>query len=110
MRPVAEAAGVRAMEILGIVEAAKDAQGRLRLVGLSIDEREMPREGDPLNRVVDVARVGDKRPSLSPWRTVLHVSIKCREKRTHCGSRHRNVPRWMTWSFASMRECAWTSQ
>ena len=36
---VAKAAGVRAMETLGIVEAARDAQRRLRLMGLSIDER-----------------------------------------------------------------------
>ena len=34
------------METLGIVEAARDAQRRLRLMGLSIDERGIPREGD----------------------------------------------------------------
>ena len=57
---VAKTAGVRAMETLGIVEAARNAQGRLRLVGLSMDERGMPREGDSPNREMDVARVGDK--------------------------------------------------
>ena len=33
------------MEALEIVEAAKDAQGKLRHIGLSIDERGMPRDG-----------------------------------------------------------------
>ena len=35
----AKAVGVRAMETLGIVEAARDAQRRLRLMGLSKDEK-----------------------------------------------------------------------
>ena len=36
---VAKTAGVRAMESLTIVEAARNAQGRLRLMDLSTDER-----------------------------------------------------------------------
>ena len=70
---VAKAAAVRAMETLRIVGAAKDAQRRLRLVGLSIDERGMPREGDPPNREMDVARVGDKalRKRQASWKQPL---------------------------------------
>ena len=103
------------METLGIVEAARNAQGRLRLMGISIDEREMPREGDPPNREMDVARVSDKAlrkreaswkqplaeaaTKTEPLRTLLR-DINWEETRTHCGSRRmkdRNVPRWMTW-------------
>ena len=70
---VAKAAGVRTMETLGIVEAAKDVQGRLRLMGLSPDERGMPREGDSPNRELDVARVGDKalRKRQASWKQPL---------------------------------------
>ena len=70
---VAKAAGVRAMETLGIVGAAKDAQRKLRLVGLSIDEKGMPREGDLANREIDVARVGDKalRKRQASWKQPL---------------------------------------
>ena len=52
---VAKAAGLRAMETLGIFEAARDAQRRLRLVGLSMDGRGMPREGGFPNREMDIA-------------------------------------------------------
>ena len=51
---VAKTAGVRAMETLGIVEAARDAQRRLWLTGLSLDERGKRREGDSPNREMDV--------------------------------------------------------
>ena len=46
---------------------------RLRLVGLSIDERGMPREGDLPNREMDVARVGDKalRKRQASWKQSL---------------------------------------
>ena len=37
---VANASGVRAMETLRLVEAARDAQERLRRIGLSVDDRE----------------------------------------------------------------------
>ena len=47
---VVKTAGVRAMETLGIVEAARNPKGRLRLMGLSIDERRMPREGPRTER------------------------------------------------------------
>ena len=70
---VAKAAGVRATETLGIDAAARDAQRRLRLVGLSPDERGMPREGDSPNREMDVARVGDKalRKRQASWKQPL---------------------------------------
>ena len=70
---VAKVAGVRAMETLGIVEAARDAQRRLRLMGLSLDERGRPREGDFPNREMDVARVGDKalRKRQASWKRPL---------------------------------------
>ena len=47
-----------------------DAHRRLRLMGLSLDERGMPREGDSPNREVDVARVGDKvlRKRQASWK------------------------------------------
>ena len=38
---VAKTAGVRAMETLGIVEAARMSQGRMRLMGLWIEERKI---------------------------------------------------------------------
>ena len=68
---VAKAAGVRAMETLGIVEAARDAQRRPRL--MSLDERGMTREGDFSNREIDVARMGDKalRKREASWKQPL---------------------------------------
>ena len=61
------------METLEIVDAAKDAQRRLTLVGLSTDEKGMPREGDLPNREMDVARVGDKalRKRQASWKQPL---------------------------------------
>ena len=53
---VANASVVRAMETLGLVEAARDAQERLRRVGQSIDERGMPREEDSPSREMNVKR------------------------------------------------------
>ena len=111
---VAKAAGVRAMETLGIVEAPKDAQGRLRLMGLSIDEKEMPREGDPPNREMDVARVGDKalRKRQASWKQPLAEAVtKCAAspsvgERRECTVAHDERRTGMC--LASMRECAWT--
>ena len=57
---VANASGVRAMETLGLVEAARDAQERLWQKGLSIDERRMPREEDSPSRELNVASVGNQ--------------------------------------------------
>ena len=48
------------MQTLGLVEAARDAQERLRQKGLSIDERGMPREEDSPSRELNVARVGNQ--------------------------------------------------
>ena len=128
--PAWKTAGVRAMESLGMVEAARNAQGRLRLMGLSIDEREMPREGDlPRTERWTLPVVGDKalRKRQASWEQPLAEAAtktepladsaarlhQLGETRTHCGSRRtkgRNVPRWMTWSSASMQECGWTFQ
>ena len=52
---VANASGVRAMETPGLVEAARDAQERLRRMGLSIDERQMPREVGSPSQEMNVA-------------------------------------------------------
>ena len=61
------------METLGIVEAARESQKRLRLVRLSIDERGMLREGDSLIREMGVAHVGDKalRKRQASWKRPL---------------------------------------
>ena len=61
------------METLEIVGAAKDPQRRLRLVGLSIDEKGMPIEGDLPNREMDVAGVGDTalRKRQASWKQQL---------------------------------------
>ena len=61
------------METLGIVEEAWDAQRRLRLMGLSLDKKGMPREGDFPNRGMDVARFGDKalRKRQASWKQPL---------------------------------------
>ena len=69
---VANTDGVRAIETLGIVDAARNAQGRLRLMGPSIDERGT-REGDSPNREMDVAHVGDKtlRKRQASWKQPL---------------------------------------
>ena len=45
-------------------------------MGLSIDERGMPREGDPPNREMYVARVGDKAPRNRQARTAGRGSDK----------------------------------
>ena len=69
---VAKAAGVRATETLGIVDAARDAQRRLRLMGS--DERGMPREGDSPNRERwTFARVGNQalRKRQASWKQPL---------------------------------------
>ena len=65
------------METLGIVEAARDAQRRLRLIWLSIDERGMPREGNSPNREMDVARMGDKamRKRQASWKQPLAEAV-----------------------------------
>ena len=126
---LAKAAGVRAMETLGIVEAAKDAQGRRRLMGLSIDERRMPREGDPPNREMDVARVGDKalRKRQASRKQPLAESATKSEPLVNCAARLHRLERdenalWLTTNegperapldvmeFRIMRECAWTFQ
>ena len=87
-RSVAGAAGVRAMETLGVVEAAKDAQGRLRLMGLSIDGRWMPRKGDPPNREMDVARVRDKalRNRQASWKQPLAEAATKSEPLSNCAA------------------------
>ena len=41
---VAKTAGVQSMETLELIEAARNAQDRLQYLGLSIDEKAMPRE------------------------------------------------------------------
>ena len=126
---VAKAAGVRAMETLGIVEAARDAQRRVRLMGLSLDEGGMPRAGDFPNREMDVARMGDKAlrnrqaswtqplaeaaTKTGPWRKLLRASTNFEETRMHCGSQRtkgQNASRWMIWNSVSMREYAWISR
>ena len=86
---VAETAGVRAMETLGIVEAARNAQGRLRLMGLSIDERGMPGEGDSPNQEMDVARVGNKalRKRQASWRQPLAEAATKTEPLTDSAAR-----------------------
>ena len=100
---VAKAAGVRATETLGIVEAAQDAQGRLRLMGLSTDEREMVREGDRPNREMDVARVGDRALSKrqASWKQPLAEAATKSEPLVNCAARHHQLERdknalWLT--------------
>ena len=83
----------------------------MRLVGISIDEREMPREGDRPNREMDVARVGDKalRKRQASWKQPLFPSIGGEEKALWLTTNEGpECVRWMTWSFASMRERAWS--
>ena len=70
---VANASGVRAMETLRLVEAARDAQESLRRMGQSIDERNMPREEDSPSREMNVARVGNQalRKRQASWKQPL---------------------------------------
>ena len=52
----------------------RHAQRKLKLMGLFLDERGMPREGDSPNREMDVARVGDKalRKRQASWKQPWH--------------------------------------
>ena len=76
------------METLGIVEAARNAQGRLRLMGLTIDEREMPREGDS-SQEMDVACVGNQglRKRQASWKQPLAEAATKTETLTDSAAR-----------------------
>ena len=81
-------------------------------MGLSMDERAMPRE---------VVRVGacPLRKRQTTWKQPLAEAaprceplINSAETRLHCGSRRTkslNVPHWMTWNSASTQGYDWTS-
>ena len=58
------------METLGLVEAAGDAQERLRRMGLSVDERGTPRKEYSPSREMNVARVGNQalRKRQASWK------------------------------------------
>ena len=55
---VARATGLQAMRTLRRVEAVRDAQEKPKHMGLTQDERAMPREVDSPSRELEVARVG----------------------------------------------------
>ena len=78
-------------------------RGRLRLKELSIDQRGMPREGDPPNREMDVARVGDKalRKRQTSWRQPLAEAATKSEPLANCAARSPSIWReenalWLT--------------
>ena len=70
---VAKSTGLQAIETLGLVEAARDAQEKLRRMGRTMDERAMPRGTDATGRELDVARVGagQLRKGQTSWKQLL---------------------------------------
>ena len=55
---VARTTGVQPMEMLGLIEAARNAQDRPRHLGLSIDENAMPRERGSPSQELNVTQLG----------------------------------------------------
>ena len=56
------------METLGLIEPARNAQDRLRYLGLSIDENAMPLEKTLPSRELNVAQVGPMRKRQASWK------------------------------------------
>ena len=56
---VARSTGLQATETLGLIEAVRDAQEQLKRMGLSMDERAMPREVGSPRRELEVAPCWD---------------------------------------------------
>ena len=73
-------AQAQAMETLGLVEAARNAQTRLRHLGLSIDERAMPREEGSPSQELEAAQVGNcpLRNRQASWKQPLaEAATRC---------------------------------
>ena len=74
---------------LGIVEGARNAQRRLRLMAPSMDERGMPREGDFLSQEMDVGCVGNQalRKRQASWKQPLAEAATKTEPLTDSAAR-----------------------
>ena len=71
---MAQSTGLQAIKAVGLVEAARDAQEKLRRMGLAMDDRAMP------GRELDVARVGARslRKRQTSWKQPLtEAAIRC---------------------------------
>ena len=82
---VAKSTGLRAMETLALVAAARGAQGKLGHVGPSMDERAMPREVDSPSRELEVSRVGTRplRMRQTSWKQQLaEAATRCEPLRS----------------------------
>ena len=65
---------------LGLVEAARDAQEKLKRMGLTMDERAMPRATDAPGRELDAAHVGARplRERQMSWKQPLtQAATRC---------------------------------
>ena len=69
------------MATLGIVEAAKNAQDRLRNLGLSLDEEAMPREESSPGQELEITQVGNRplRKRQAIWKQPLAEATTRRE-------------------------------
>ena len=65
--------GLQAMRTLGLLEAANNGQGKLQRIGLTMDERAMPRATDSPSRELDAAHVGARplRKRQTSWKRPL---------------------------------------
>ena len=73
---VAKSTGLQAIKTLGLVEAAKDAQEKLKRMGLTVDERAMPRGTDASGR--ELAHVGARPLRKSRVGDTVRTSQECR--------------------------------
>ena len=106
---VAKSTGLQAMEILDLVEAAIDAQEQLKHMGLSMDERGMPRKLPMLGPApLRKGQTSWKQPLVERRQHGVNPGSTLRGPR-RTEAQNQNVPHWTTWNSASTQGYDWTS-